>query len=113
MLADYFQKALKYRKEGKNMQKTVELEKEVIELIIKRCKLADIKVEDIDYDAPIFLSEDDEESAKGGLELDSVDALEIVAAVKGAYGVSIDPKKMGVLHSINTLTEYIRQNMTE
>lgn len=93
------------------MENKVVLENEVIELIIKRCKLTAVNANDIDFDAPIFLSEDAEEVSEGGLELDSVDALEIVAAVKGAYGVSIAPNEMGVLHSISTLTEYIRHNM--
>lgn len=93
------------------MNNTEVLENEVVEIIIKRCKLTDVNADEINYDAPIFLSEDDENSVEGGLELDSVDALEIVAAVKGAYGVSIDPKEMGVLHSINTLTDYIRHRM--
>lgn len=88
------------------MSRLNDIELQVTELIIERCKLDDVVATEVDFDAPIFVSQD-EDGSENGLELDSVDALEIVAAVKGAFGVSIDPKDMGVFHSIRTLSEYI------
>ena len=87
-----------------------EIEKRVTQLIIDRCKLTDVSADSVDYEAPIFISQD-EDYVSQGLELDSVDALEIVAAVKGEYGVSVDPKDMGVFRNIHTLSEYIGMKM--
>lgn len=89
------------------MDTSLQLQQKVAELIIHRCNLEDIKPDEVDYEAPIFISQE-EAGAENGLELDSVDALEIIAAVKGEFGVSIDPKDMGILKNIRTLADYIR-----
>ena len=88
------------------MSRLYDIELKVTELIIERCKLDDVIASEVDFDAPIFVSQD-EDGVENGLELDSVDALEIVAAIKGAFGVSINPKDMGVFHSIHTLSEFV------
>ena len=91
------------------MDSIMTIENNVKELIIKRCKLDDVVADEIDNDAPIFVSQDEDDVVAYGLELDSVDALEIVAAIKGEYGISIDPKDMGIFRSIRTLSEYIKE----
>ena len=87
-----------------------DLEKRICEVIIKRCRLSDINVDDVDFDAPLFFS-DDEENVAQGLELDSVDALEIVAGIKGEFNVTINAKDRAVFKSINTLAEYVRKEI--
>ena len=78
--------------------------------VIRRCKLIDIDPEDCDYDAPLFYNEDDENS-EGGFELDSVDALELVAGVKEDFGIVINAEEANVFYSINTLSDYILDKM--
>jgi acyl carrier protein len=56
------------------------LELEIKELIISSLALEDIKPEDIDAEAPLFVE---------GLGLDSIDALELGLALQKRYGVSL------------------------
>lgn len=82
----------------------------VIEMIIKRCRLKEIDPNTCDCDAPLFLH-DDEDYVEGQFELDSVDALELVAGIKEEFGVILKTDEMNVFYSINTLTEYIKTHM--
>ncbi len=84
------------------------LKKEIVQMIITRCNLVDISPDFDDYDAPIFSGED--ETEESGFELDSVDALELVAGVKEKFGVTIEAGNMNVFHSVNTLALYIEEN---
>ncbi|RDY31940.1 phosphopantetheine-binding protein [Lachnotalea glycerini] len=88
-----------------------QLGKKVVEMVIRRCKLNDVDPETCDYDAPLFLH--DNEVIEGGLELDSVDALELVAGIKEEFGFTIDAGETNVFYSINTLVEYIQEHLTE
>lgn len=56
------------------------LEQEVKELIVDVLHLEDIKAEEIDSDAPLFVE---------GLGLDSIDALEIGVALQKRYGITM------------------------
>lgn len=56
------------------------LEQEVKELIVDVLQLEDIKAQDIDSDAPLFVE---------GLGLDSIDALEIGVALQKRYGITM------------------------
>ena len=56
------------------------LEREIKELIISALSLEDLKPEDIDAQAPLFVE---------GLGLDSIDALELGVALQKRYGVSL------------------------
>lgn len=56
------------------------LELEIKELIISSLALEDIKPEDIDTEAPLFVD---------GLGLDSIDALELGLALQKRYGVTL------------------------
>lgn len=56
------------------------LEQEIKELIIAALSLEDVRPEDIDEQAPLFVD---------GLGLDSIDALELGLALQKKYGVSI------------------------
>lgn len=85
-----------------------DLERKVAEMIIRRCKLTGIEVEECDFEAPLFL--DDEVEVINGLELDSVDALELVAGVKEEFGLVLNANEMNVFYSVRTLADYIRTN---
>ncbi len=56
------------------------LEEEIKVLIIDVLQLEDIRPEDIDVDAPLFVE---------GLGLDSIDALELGVAFQKQYGISL------------------------
>ncbi|HSV34481.1 MAG TPA: phosphopantetheine-binding protein [Ramlibacter sp.] len=56
------------------------LEQEIKELIISALSLEDVKPDDIDAAAPLFVE---------GLGLDSIDALELGVALQKRYGVSL------------------------
>lgn len=56
------------------------LEHEIKELIISALSLEDIRAEDIDAQAPLFVE---------GLGLDSIDALELGVALQKRYAVSL------------------------
>ena len=56
------------------------LEQEIAELIVSCTGLEDVRVDDIDPEAPLFVE---------GLGLDSIDALEIGVALNKRYGVRL------------------------
>jgi len=77
------------------------LEQEIKELIITSLSLEDIKAEDIDTEAPLFVE---------GLGLDSIDALELGLALQKRYGVTMKGDKEEVrarFASVATLTAFI------
>ena len=56
------------------------LEQEIKELIISALSLEDVRPQDIETDAPLFVE---------GLGLDSIDALELGVALQKRYGVTM------------------------
>lgn len=77
------------------------LKQELKELIITSLDLEDVKSEDIGDDEALFGS---------GLELDSIDALELGIAIKKKYGVSFSSdseQNKPYFKSVNTLAAYI------
>ncbi|MDD3876855.1 MAG: phosphopantetheine-binding protein [Bacteroidales bacterium] len=70
------------------------------EQIIKTLNLEDIKVEDIDTDASLFIE---------GLGLDSIDALELNVLMEKEYNIKIKTGEEGkkILHSVRTMAERI------
>jgi acyl carrier protein len=81
---------------------TPELKQEIKELIIEALKLSDITPADIKDDASLFEGED-------SLNIDSVDALEIVMALQRKYGVRIDDKNPGrfIIKSVDTIADFV------
>jgi acyl carrier protein len=80
---------------------------EVGALIIETLHLEDIKLEDIDPDAPLFGE---------GLGLDSIDALELALAVSQKYGVTLsseDPGVRTVFRSLRSLAAHIRSQRAQ
>jgi acyl carrier protein len=69
--------------------------------IIESLKLQDIHPEQINDDAPLF---------GAGLDLDSIDALELVVMLEKNYGVVIKDIEEGrpAFQSVRTLAEFIK-----
>ena len=81
---------------------TPELKREIKQLIIDALNIPDVKPEDVLDSASLFEGE-------GSLNIDSVDALEIVMALQKRYGVRVDDKNPGqfVIRSIDTIADFV------
>lgn len=84
------------------------LKHDLKEQIIRELNLEGIRPDDIDNDAPLFGREE-------GLNLDSIDALELVVIMENYHKVRITDESVGkeVLYSINTMAEYIFNHRSE
>lgn len=56
---------------------------------------------------------DDQPLIGRGLELDSVDALELVVGVEAQFGVAITDERMDVFGSINRLADFIEEQRAQ
>ena len=76
-----------------------ELKKQIIDVL----NLEDVKLEDIDNDAPLF---------GDGLGLDSIDALELIVLMEKSYGIKIKDPSIGkeIFKSINTMVDFVEKN---
>ena len=79
-----------------------DLNLELKQLIIETLNLEDVSPEEIGDDDPLFGS---------GLELDSIDGLELVLQLEKTYGIKIgsSEESRNALKSINVLADYIRK----
>lgn len=80
------------------------LEREVGGVIIESLNLADVTLLDINPEAVLF---------KGGLGLDSIDALELSMALSVRYGLQIrsdDPNNKGIFSSLRALALHVQAN---
>lgn len=78
------------------------LESQIKSLIVEALVLEDVKPEEIETEAPLFLD---------GLGLDSIDALELAMALEDRYGVAIedDPERnQEIFASVKSLAEFVR-----
>jgi acyl carrier protein len=71
------------------------------EEIIEALNLSEMKPEQIDENAPLFID---------GLGLDSIDALELTVLLEKKYGLKIKTAEEGkkVLYSVKTMAEFIQ-----
>lgn len=79
-----------------------DLENAIKTLIIDSLELEDIKVEDIETEAPLF---------GDGLGLDSIDALELGLALKNKYNLRLDGDSEETrkhFYSVATLTAFVK-----
>ena len=83
------------------------LEQEIKELIIASLNLEDVRPEDIDSDAPLFVE---------GLGLDSIDALELGLALQKKYGVKMSADSAETrkhFASVNALAGLVNSHRTK
>ena len=83
-----------------------EIQNDIKNIIIHSLDLEDVKPEDIDTEAPLFVPGE-------GLSLDSIDALELGVALKKKFGINFsqneaDNKKH--FYSVATLSDFISKN---
>jgi acyl carrier protein len=80
------------------------LRKELVQLIVKVCRVMDPVPDDFSFDDPII-------GPESVLGLDSLDAVEIVVAIEKTYHIRIGAQATGrkVFRSINILSDYIRR----
>jgi acyl carrier protein len=85
------------------MNETNQIAQELIDLIINSVHLHHLKKEDIGLNTPL---------TQGGLNLDSIDILEVVVAVEHKFGVKVADAEMGKKYfkSIGTVTEFIQSH---
>jgi acyl carrier protein len=78
------------------------MENELKKLIIEILNLEDISITDIDSNMSLF---------NDGLNLDSIDALELGVAIRKKYNINIDTEKddvVKIFSSVATLADYIQ-----
>lgn len=78
------------------------LELRIKKLIVESLMLEDVKPEEIETEAPLFVE---------GLGLDSIDALELALAIHKEFGVRTeadDERNREIFHSVASLAKFIR-----
>ncbi|MDP7114755.1 MAG: phosphopantetheine-binding protein [Myxococcota bacterium] len=85
------------------MSDATELRLQVKQLIVESLNLEDIDPEEIEDEQPLF---------GAGLELDSLDALQLAVAIEERFGVPITDEDMGqkVFASVKALAEFVSAN---
>jgi acyl carrier protein len=79
------------------------LEDQLKTLIVETLALEDVRPEDIETEAPLFVE---------GLGLDSIDALELAMALHEKFGVKTAPddeRNRQIFHSVKSLADFIRE----
>jgi acyl carrier protein len=87
------------------MESPLDLEKAIKALIVEALALEDIRPDEIETDAPLFVE---------GLGLDSIDALELAMALEERYGVTVedDPEQnQRIFASVKSLAEFVREGV--
>ncbi|WP_053239129.1 phosphopantetheine-binding protein [Sandaracinus amylolyticus] len=83
------------------------MEQQIKELIVEALMLDDVRPEDIDSDAPLFVT---------GLGLDSIDALELAMAIDKKFGVRIradDEQNKHIFANVKNLAGYVQQHKSK
>lgn len=82
-----------------------DIARKACEMIVNRLELDDLNPEEIDCSAPLF-----KENGKdnNGLDLDSVDALELVVGLREEFGVTVTDEDMYIFESIDKISEFIK-----
>jgi len=95
--------------ENKGNGASKELREEIKVFLIRVLDFPDLSPEDIDSSASLFEEED------GGLGIDSIDALEIAAALQREYGLRIDDQNIGrfVIRSVDTIADAVAKHLRE
>lgn len=81
------------------------LARELAQLVVEGLNLEDVDAQQIDLAAPLF---------NGGLDLDSLDMLEIALLIQQRYGVKLkadDPNNAVVFASLQSLADHIGKTL--
>jgi len=91
-----------------NPQVTPQLKLEIKRLIIDALKVPNVTPDDIADDKSLF-----EEG--NGLQIDSVDALEIVMALQRTYKVHIDDQNVGrfIIKTVDTIAAFVAKELAK
>lgn len=89
-------------------KKLENLEAELSGMIVERCKIYDVNLENYDYNAPLFGNVNND--FDNTMQLDSVDALEVVAGIRELYDVIINIDDNSIFYSVTTLADFIKKN---
>ena len=84
---------------------TTTLARELAQLVVEGLNLEDVDAQQIDLAAPLF---------NGGLDLDSLDMLEIALLIQQRYGVKLkadDPNNAVVFASLQSLADHIGKTL--
>jgi acyl carrier protein len=80
-----------------------DLELRIKQVIVEALMLEDVKPENIETDAPLFVE---------GLGLDSIDALELAVALHAEFGIRTkadDERNREIFHSVASLAKFISE----
>ena len=107
----------KDRNERKETKRKFTTKEEVLEYAAKRraiCeKVKEIIVEQLCLDLePAFIT-DDQPLFGRGLELDSIDALELAVGIYNEFSVTVSDGESEVFSSVNTIADYVMEHMTD
>ncbi len=87
------------------MTQSIDIEsvsRRIAEIIVERLELEDFTADTLPRDAILFAPQEG-----GGLDLDSIASLEIVAALSDEYGLDFDDVDREHFMSVNTLAAYV------
>ncbi len=80
-----------------------DLEKELLDAIIKICDIREAIPEEMSVDSPLI-------GQNSPLELDSLDAVEIIVMIQDVYGIRVQGQEQGreIINSLKTLADFIK-----
>lgn len=87
---------------------TETMEEQIKRMIVRRLGL-DMQPEEIEDDMLLF----DVNEAGEGLDLDSVDALELAVGIKELFGVKPQSTDLSIFNSVRTIAEMLRKQTGE
>ncbi len=91
-----------------SIETTPELKREIKELLISALKIPDVTANDIIDSESLF-------EGTAGVQIDSVDALEIVMALQKKYKVRFDDQNLSrfIIKSIDTIAEFVAKEQVK
>lgn len=83
-----------------------ELAQQVYEAIVEKMGIDESELEGFTFDSPLFAGV---EGDGASMNLDSIDALELVVTIYEVWGIDVPSEDMIKLKTINAIAEYIRE----
>lgn len=76
-------------------------------------RIKEMIVDRLDLPVEVGWITDDQPLFGRGLELDSVDALELVSSIEFEFDIAVEDEDVGVFGSVNTIADYIERHARE